>query len=99
VADDTVREAVDEITPDDEFEAARRLVRARLAATKGDDPARRVRRLAGLLARKGYGAGLAMSAVREELRAESRDRQATDGLEAHLGLDVDLDVVEVDLDD
>jgi regulatory protein len=32
-----------------------------------DDPERRMRRLAGMLARKGYGSGVAYQAIREEL--------------------------------
>jgi len=78
VADDTVREAVEEISSEDEFEAACRIVRGKLAATRGDDPARRLRRLAGLLARKGYGPGVSMRAVREELRAEGIDDETAD---------------------
>jgi regulatory protein len=67
VADETVREAVDEIGPDDELAAARDLVRRRLPGMRGDDPRRRTRRLAGMLARKGYGSGVAMQAIREEV--------------------------------
>lgn len=69
VADETVREAVDEITPDDELAAARDLVRRRLPGMRADDPARRTRRLAGMLARKGYGQGVALRAIREEVAA------------------------------
>ncbi len=67
VADETVRDAVAEITPEDELTAARELVRRRLPALQGDDPARRHRRLAGMLARKGYGQGIALQAIREEV--------------------------------
>ncbi len=66
VADETVREAVDAIRPDDELAAARELVRRRLPAMRADDPARRIRRLAGMLARKGYGAGVVFTAIRLE---------------------------------
>ena len=69
VEDGLVREAVAEVGPDDELAAARDLVRRRLPAMRGDDPARRMRRLAGMLARKGYGSSVAMQAVREELAA------------------------------
>jgi regulatory protein len=43
-----------------------------------------VRRLAGMLARKGYGGGLAFRIVREELQAEGQDLPEldTDGLSA-----------------
>jgi regulatory protein len=67
VEDEVVRSAVGTVTPDDELEAARRLVRSRLGSVRDPDPARRARRLAGILARKGYGAGLAWSAVRDVL--------------------------------
>ncbi len=67
VAEDTVRDAVDEIDDDAELEAARELVRRRLPALAGDDPARRSRRLAGMLARKGYGSATAHRALREVL--------------------------------
>jgi regulatory protein len=69
VAEETAREAVDEITPDDEFAAARELVRRRLPAVRGDDPVRRTRRLVGMLARKGYGPAVAARAVRAEVAA------------------------------
>ena len=73
VEDATVREAVAEISADDELAAARRIVRSRLPSTRGDYPARRMRRLAGILARKGYGQGVAMRAIREELQATGDD--------------------------
>lgn len=77
VADDTVREAVSEIGPDDELSAARGLVRRRLPSLRGDDPARRVRRLAGMLARKGYSQGVALRAIREELAGREEELELT----------------------
>ena len=62
---DTVRDAVDTIGAEQELEAARDLVRRRLPAMRGDDPVRRSRRLAGMLARKGYGSSVALRAIRE----------------------------------
>jgi regulatory protein len=67
VADETVREAVAELSTEDELVAARQLVRKRAGGMAGDDPQRRIRRLAGMLARKGYGGGVAMQAIRLEL--------------------------------
>jgi regulatory protein len=67
VAEDTLKNAVDELTADDELAAARELVRRKAATMRNDDPQRRVRRLAGMLARKGYGGAVAMQAIREEL--------------------------------
>ncbi len=73
VDDDTVRAAVEEIGADDELAAARELVRRRSAAMAGDDPVRRARRLAGMLARKGYPAGVAFQAIREVTGEEPAD--------------------------
>lgn len=70
VADQTVHEAVDGIEPSQEIDTARELIARRLASTAGNPPAVRFRRLAGVLARKGYPAGLAFRLVREALEAE-----------------------------
>jgi regulatory protein len=70
VADEVVSSAVARIHPDDEVAAARSLVARRIAATRGLPYALRVRRLTGLLARKGYPAGLALQVVREALRED-----------------------------
>jgi regulatory protein len=71
VAADEIREAIDEqLGPDAEAGAARRLVAGKLAATRRLPPEQRTRRLAGLLARKGYPAGLAFRVIREALEAE-----------------------------
>jgi regulatory protein len=82
----TAREAVDSLDPQQEEATARSLVQRKLPSTRGLTPDARVRRLAGLLARKGYGAGLAFRIVKEELEAEGEDTRAlvldTDGLSA-----------------
>jgi regulatory protein len=71
VAAEEIRAAIDEqLGPDAEVSAARRLVAGKLAATRGLPPEQRTRRLAGLLARKGYPGGLAFRVVREALEAE-----------------------------
>lgn len=72
VDDETVRAAVDAIDDETELEAARDLVRRRLRSMSGDDPARRTRRLAGMLARKGYSSSVAMRAIRDCV-AEAED--------------------------
>jgi regulatory protein len=80
VAEDTVRDAVDEIDDETELEAARELVRRRLPGLAGDDPVRRNRRLAGMLARKGYGSATAHRALREVLwQAGSEDLLTGEG--------------------
>lgn len=72
-----ISEAVGSLGPDEEASTARQLVRRRLAATRGLEPQARIRRLAGMLARKGYPAGLSFRVIREALEAEG----ATDAAE------------------
>jgi regulatory protein len=70
VEEDQIKEAVAELGPDAEAETARRLVGRKLAATLGQAPEARVRRLAGMLARKGYPPALAFRVIREALESE-----------------------------
>lgn len=67
VDDETVRAAVDEITEDDQEAAARALVRRKLRSLAQVDQATATRRLAGMLARKGYPPGLVFRVVKDEL--------------------------------
>jgi regulatory protein len=66
-------EAVEAVGDDDEREAARRLVERRLGAMRRLDRATATRRLMGMLARKGYGGGLAAAVVREALDGTGSD--------------------------
>ncbi|WP_152627463.1 regulatory protein RecX [Streptacidiphilus melanogenes] len=68
-----VAEAVAEVDPDDEEAAARRLVERKLASTRALDRQVRLRRLAGMLARRGYPEGLALRVVRAALDAENAE--------------------------
>jgi len=71
VAAEEIRAAIDEqLSPEAEADAARQLVDRRLAATRGLPAEQRIRRLGGLLARKGYPAGLAFRVIREAMEAE-----------------------------
>lgn len=67
VPDDVAREAVGAVQPEDEEQRARELVRRKLRTTTARDPGTVARRLAGMLARKGYSEGLAWRVVRDEL--------------------------------
>ena len=67
IDDEVAREALGEIDPDDETGAARALVRRKLRSVEGVEEQKATRRLVGMLARKGYGPGLAFSVVRDEL--------------------------------
>lgn len=69
VDDDTAREALDEIDPDDEEAAARRLVRKKLRGLAHVPSDKATRRLVGMLARKGYPPGMSFAIVREEREA------------------------------
>jgi regulatory protein len=70
VDDVSVGEALAGMDPETELSTARALVERRLASTAGLTTDARVRRLAGMLARKGYPAGTAFRVVREALAAE-----------------------------
>jgi SOS response regulatory protein OraA/RecX len=61
--------AVAEVDPQDEWDSARRLVERKLPAMMRLDRVTAERRLMGMLARKGYGGGLAGYVVREALDA------------------------------
>jgi regulatory protein len=73
VDDEVARVALDEVDPDDEVEAARTLVRRKLRTVARLDRDVAVRRLTGMLARKGYPAGICFRVVREELAALGHD--------------------------
>lgn len=80
VDDETARAALDEIDPEVELEAARSLVSRRLSGTRRLDREVRIRRLVGMLARKGYQPGVAMSVVREALDSEDVEVPQDDDL-------------------
>jgi regulatory protein len=80
VDDETARAALDELDPAREEEAARDLVRKKLRSLRGVDHATATRRLAGMLARKGYPAGLAFSVVRGELGEAEVEGTPYDGV-------------------
>lgn len=68
-----VGEAVSVVDAEAEERAARQLVERRLAATRRLDTGTRLRRLVGMLARKGYPPALALRVVRDALAAEGDD--------------------------
>ncbi|MBB1252585.1 recombination regulator RecX [Streptomyces alkaliterrae] len=81
VESEVVEEAVGRLDAEQEEQTARELVERRLPATRGLATEKRLRRLVGMLARKGYPQGLAVRVVREALAAEG---EAADLLEEHL---------------
>ncbi len=70
VADEDVHEAIELVDDDQEAAMARKVIAGKLRATRGQPVATRIRKLMGVLARKGYGAALAYRVVREALEAE-----------------------------
>jgi regulatory protein len=80
VDDTTVGDAVDLLDPETEERTAHALVRRRLASTTRLEPPVRMRRLVGMLARKGYPPGLAARVVRAELAAAGDDPGELDEL-------------------
>ena len=68
-----IRDAVEELGPDAEVATARKLVAQQLAGTRGQPAQARTRRLAGMLALKGYPPALAFRVIREALEAEGAD--------------------------
>ncbi|MGH4011811.1 MAG: regulatory protein RecX [Pseudonocardiaceae bacterium] len=67
VPDDIAREAVAAVEPEQEEQRARELVRRKLRTSTTRDASLLARRLAGMLARKGYSEGLALRVVGDEL--------------------------------
>jgi regulatory protein len=77
VGDEAAGAALAELDPDTEAATARALVERKLRSTPGGTPDALLRRLVGLLARKGYPAGLAIRVVREVLAERAADTDAT----------------------
>ncbi|MER5906653.1 recombination regulator RecX [Streptomyces mirabilis] len=72
-----IDEAVGQLDSEQEETTARELVARKLRSTRGLDRDKRLRRLAGMLARKGYSEGMALRVVRQALEEEGED---TEGL-------------------
>ncbi|MGW1809480.1 recombination regulator RecX [Streptomyces sp. NPDC002078] len=68
-----IDEAVSQLDSEQEEATARELVDRKLRATCGLDRDKRLRRLAGMLARKGYPEGMALRVVRQALEEEGED--------------------------
>jgi regulatory protein len=70
---DDIKAAVGGLDAEQEIATARSLVARRLAATRGQPTPARVRRLIGVLARKGYSQAVAYRLAREALEQEGLD--------------------------
>ncbi|MCK1822972.1 recombination regulator RecX [Streptomyces sp. XM83C] len=74
-----IDEAVSQLDTEQEEATARDLVARKLRATRGLDRDKRLRRLAGMLARKGYPEGMALRVVRQALEEEGEDTEFLEG--------------------
>ncbi|MFJ4283536.1 recombination regulator RecX [Streptomyces massasporeus] len=70
-----IDEAVSQLDSEQEEETARELVARKLRSTRGLDRDKRLRRLAGVLARKGYPEGMALRVVRQALEEEGENTE------------------------
>ncbi|MFE2298150.1 recombination regulator RecX [Streptomyces sp. NPDC059445] len=73
-----IDEAVGQLDSEQEEATARELVARKLRSTRGLDRDKRLRRLAGMLARKGYSQGMALRVVRQALEEEGEDTEGLD---------------------
>ena len=73
IDDEVARDALDDVDESAELETARLLVRRKLPSVRGLETDKAVRRLVGMLARKGHSSGVAYRVVREELGADLAD--------------------------
>ncbi|MET8471121.1 recombination regulator RecX [Streptomyces sp. NPDC006422] len=70
-----IDEAVGQLDSEREEETARDLVARKLRSTRGLERDKRLRRLAGMLARKGYPEGMALRVVRQALEEEGEETE------------------------
>ncbi len=68
-----IEAAVEQLSVETERATALALVERRLASTTGSSKTARIKKLIGMLARKGYSAGLAYSVVREAIERAGQD--------------------------
>lgn len=78
VSDEESAEALATVDADAEEERARQLVRKRLRTLTGDDETAKIRKLVGMLARKGYAQGLCFRVVKDELHAAGEETDLLD---------------------
>ncbi|HVV20340.1 MAG TPA: regulatory protein RecX [Pseudonocardiaceae bacterium] len=78
VDDELAAAAVSTLDSEAEEDRARELVRKRMRSMGSLEELTKIRRLVGMLARKGYAEGLAYRVVRDELRATGTDADALD---------------------
>ncbi len=78
VADDVVADAVGALDPEQEFETACRIARARYDRMPAVPAEVKLRRLAGFLARKGYSGAIVSRAVRHVIQEAAEEQEAAE---------------------
>lgn len=78
VDSEVIEDAVGRLDSEQEEATARALVEGKLRSTRGLAREKRMRRLAGMLARRGYAEGLALRVVRQALEEEGDDPEVLD---------------------
>lgn len=80
VADDVVADAVSALDPEQEFETACRIARARYDRMPAVPAEVKLRRLAGFLARKGYSGAIVSRAVRHVVQEAAEEQEAAEAV-------------------
>lgn len=95
---EAVGAALADLDPDNEEATARAMVDRKLRTDRGGPPEAQLRRLVGMLARKGYPPGLAVKVVRDALadRAAANESDHREADEAPEGLDLVADQLETE---
>ena len=65
VSDEIANQAISQISDEDEFKAALTLALKKIRSIQHDDPQSQIRKIVGLLARKGYSANLSFQVAKE----------------------------------
>jgi len=98
VADDVVADAVGALDPEQEFETACRIARARYDRMPAVATEVKLRRLAGFLARKGYSGAIVSRAVRHVVQEAAAEEQEAAEAAAEAFGDFEADDAEFGVD-
>ena len=98
---DAVGAALDELDPDTEEQTARTLVERKLRTEQPGKSEALFRRLVGVLARKGYPAGLAIRVVKEAIAERAESGSDAAGIDATVfdAASIDADLLELEAAD
>jgi len=81
ISEEDSRVALESITDEDEYARATTLVEKKLRSTQRLEPQKRIQRLVGMLARKGYGGAMAYAVVKEVISREVLDVSESEAFE------------------